>query len=615
MSPGRAYGAGGGKGKRPAGASGKRVRFSSTLNVVFEDEQVLVVDKPAGILTATMPDHRKGETRDETLFGLVKEHVRTGKGGQRGKPRRVWIVHRLDKEVSGLLVFAKTEAAFSYLKEELRQKRVHRLYAAVVEGATIAEKGTGPGGRTIDKWPSGTVQSFLIEDESGIVRSTEMGEASRMKRAGDDDDEGPKLAVTHWRAMASGHGRTLVQVRLETGRKNQIRVHLAEMGRPIVGDRRYGAATDPLGRVVLHAMELGFTHPTTGQMQRHVSPIPGPFKMLLGGAVAEGIELGEERGAEQESEGVTEAKSVPREREVKVDRPLADARGSSADASAKVSSEVVETSWDEVAGWYDALIEEQKSDHFKDVIVPGTLKLLRPKAGMRVLDVACGQGLLVRRLGELGVTAWGVDASPRLIEAARKRGGEAKMFAVGDAREIGVAGRSLGIEAGTLDAATCVMALMNIEPLEPVLKGVAGGLKVGGAFVAVMLHPAFRSPVQTSWGWDESEAEKPRQYRRVDGYLSPGQAPITMNPGRAAHGAEAVTTWTFHRPVQTYVRACAAAGLLIESLEEWPSVRMSQPGPTARGKARATEENRARREIPMFLAIRAVKVGVKPEAE
>ena len=92
-----------------------------------------------------------------------------------------------------------------------------------------------------------------------------------------------------------------------------------------------------------------------------------------------------------------------------------------------------------------------------------------------------------------------------------------------------------------------------------------------------------------------------RQYRRVDGYLSPGQFPITMNPGHAAHGAEPVQTWTFHRPVQTYVRLLTEAGFLVEALEEWPSMRKSQPGP------RAAEEDRARREIPMFLGIRAIK--------
>jgi hypothetical protein len=148
---------------------------------------------------------------------------------------------------------------------------------------------------------------------------------------------------------------------------------------------------------------------------------------------------------------------------------------------------------------------------------------------------------------------------------------------------------------------------MNMEPMEPVLRGAAELLKAEGALVLVILHPAFRAPRQTAWGWDESGARSgqrdggARQYRRVDGYLSPGQEPITMNPGRAARGEDEVRTWTFHRPIQGYVKALSEAGFLIEFLEEWPSRRVSQPGP------RAVEENRARREIPMFLGIRAIK--------
>jgi SAM-dependent methyltransferase len=239
-------------------------------------------------------------------------------------------------------------------------------------------------------------------------------------------------------------------------------------------------------------------------------------------------------------------------------------------------------------------------------------------------------------MAAMGLDVVGVDASPRLIEAARRRAGETNgadpaepgavarglRFEVGDARELQKLSEPLGAEP--FDAVTCIMALMNIDPLEPVLRGAASLLRPGGAFVAVILHPAFRAPGQTSWGFEEEEGRgtpmarpgkygkgrqdrrpgppvRVRQYRRVDGYLSPGQASIMMNPGKAAHGAEAVTTWTFHRPIQSYAKALAEAGFLIEALEEWPSMRKSEPGP------RATEENRARREIPMFLGLRAVR--------
>jgi SAM-dependent methyltransferase len=300
-----------------------------------------------------------------------------------------------------------------------------------------------------------------------------------------------------------------------------------------------------------------------------------------------------------------------------------------------------DTSWDHVASWYDSLVGEERSDHFEKVIGPGTLRLLRPDSVRRVLDIACGPGSLGRQLAAMGIEAVGVDASPRLIEAARKRsqGGTdrqeprpAARYEVGDARELTALRETLEAGAGPFDAATCVMALMNIDPLEPVFRGAAGLLREGGALVAVILHPAFRAPGQTSWGWDGDartmgrskfdpraraghEARSPlrdtprtgapgrlRQYRRVDGYLSAGQSPITMNPGKVAHGAAPVTTWTFHRPIQAYVKALADAGFVIESLEEWPSMRQSEPH-----GARASEENRARREIPMFLGVRAVK--------
>ena len=275
---------------------------------------------------------------------------------------------------------------------------------------------------------------------------------------------------------------------------------------------------------------------------------------------------------------------------------------------------VPDKGWEHVAQWYDTLLEDRVSDHHERVILPGTVRLLNPSPrgeGDRILDVACGQGILCRRLADLGARVVGVDASPSLIERARKIGGTQRCeYAVADAR------RLADLNMGTFDAAACVMAIMNIEPTGPVFAGVAKLLNPGGRFVIVMLHPAFRSPGQTAWGW--SSAETPahvkgerrapymppapsKQFRRVDGYLSPGQREIVMNPGAVAAGKPPVVTLTFHRPIQTYITSLAEAGLRVDALEEWASVRTSQPGP------KAAEENRARREIPMFLAIRAIK--------
>jgi ubiquinone/menaquinone biosynthesis C-methylase UbiE len=217
---------------------------------------------------------------------------------------------------------------------------------------------------------------------------------------------------------------------------------------------------------------------------------------------------------------------------------------------------------------------------------------------MRVLDVACGQGILARRLASMGCTTTGIDAAPGLIESARQRaeGSPAQTFHVGDARAVW---KSLPADAaGRFDAAACIMALSNIDSLEPVMDGVARALRPGGAFVFAITHPAFRAIGQSGWGWDDKTS---RQYRRVEGYLSPASKEVDMQPGRAAKGKKSAHTITFHRPVQTYIAALAKAGLLVERLEEWPSLRASTSGP------RAAEENRIRREIPLFLGVRAIK--------
>jgi 23S rRNA pseudouridine1911/1915/1917 synthase len=496
------------------------------VRLVYEDDDVLVVDKSTGIVTAD-PTHKLMDT----VFEVIKKYMRrAGRVSGRGADRkgRVWVIHRLDKEASGLLVFAKTEAAFDAIKEQFRSKRTDRVYYTVVQGVVGA-----PG-------HAGTHQSFLVDAGEHDPRMKSFAAGSFRGAPGKEG----RLAVTHYRVVVSnpdvlaGTGATLLQVRLETGRKNQIRAHMADIGHPIVGDQRYGAITDPLGRVALHAAELGFTHPRTGRPIRFTSPAPGPFYRCVGAKPPAG--QGDDEG---DAEAVGAAVAP-----VSRGAPPVPRAGGVPD---------FDTSWDRVAQWYDDLISEKRNDHYEDVILPGTLRLIGPEEGMRVLDLACGQGVLTRRLATLGVQVTGVDAAPQLIGAARARavekGAVPPTYLVADARELP------SLHLSGFDAAACVMALGNIEPLAPVFRGVAEALREHGSFTFIVAHPAFRAPGQTAWGWDEGAK---KQYRRVEGYLSAGQHAIQMHPGKDA----SVVTWTFHRPLQAYAKALADAGFVIEMI-------------------------------------------------
>jgi ubiquinone/menaquinone biosynthesis C-methylase UbiE len=247
------------------------------------------------------------------------------------------------------------------------------------------------------------------------------------------------------------------------------------------------------------------------------------------------------------------------------------------------------TDWGNVADWYDQLVGESGSDFHREVVLPGVLKLLDAKPQQKILDIACGQGVLCRILAEKGVEATGVDAAKNLIDIALERGPASIRYHSGDARNLEF------LSAANFDSAACVLAIQNIHPLPPVFAGVSRTLRDGGKFVMVMMHPCFRGPKETSWGWDEKEKV---QYRRVDRYLLPRKSPIVTRPGREPD----VYTWTFHKPIEMYVKSLRNAGMLVDAMEEWPSHKISDSGP------RAQAENVARKEIPMFMAIRAVKM-------
>lgn len=584
---------------RRRGAPPERNPLGRGVRIVHEDADLLVVDKGPGLLTSAL----QGQEGEDSVFGRVKRYARL----RGGRHAHAWIIHRLDKEASGLLVFAKSEAAYHWLKEDFRARRVHRLYVAVVEGVIAQDTGTI---RTfLDEAGGRRVRSVGAHEFTGVAGRP--GQAPRGPRAGEG---GPRLAVTHFRVLHRGPGRTLVQLRLETGRRNQIRVHMADIGHPVAGDQVYGGTTDPIGRLALHATDLGLTHPGTGRTERWHSRAPRAFYECVGTRPPRASDTdpdNEMPAAEQPAAAIPPP--GPGDRSARAARsdgatPGVPARAQAPDAPMRTPGEA--TSWEHVAEWYGRYVESERGDHFSDTILPGVVRLIQPREGMRVLDVACGSGALVARLVELGAAAHGIDAAPSLIEHARARTAGAAWrdrarFDVLDAQRLAAEDVRGALRLADLDAVACVMALMNIDPIEPVILGSSAALRPGGAFVGVILHPSFRAPEQTAWGWETEgrgdRARFVRQYRRVDGYLTPRASRIVMNPGAASRGEAEVVTWTFHRPLQSYVRALAQAGLRLDALEEWPSQRRSEPGP------RAVEENRARREIPMFLAFRAIR--------
>jgi SAM-dependent methyltransferase len=248
------------------------------------------------------------------------------------------------------------------------------------------------------------------------------------------------------------------------------------------------------------------------------------------------------------------------------------------------------TDWAQVAEWYDQLVGESGSEYHREVVLPGVLRLLDSRPRDKLLDIACGQGVLCRMLAERGAEVTGIDAAAPLVRAAIDRGPASIRYHVADARNLDF------LPGSHFDAAACVLAIQNIHPLQPLFAGVARALVEGGKLVVVMMHPCFRAPKETSWGWDQTRKV---QFRRVDRYLLPRKAPIVARPG----ADPGVYTWSFHRPIESYVKALRNAGLLVNAMEEWPSHKTSTSGP------RAQAENVARKEIPMFLAIRALKVA------
>ena len=263
--------------------------------------------------------------------------------------------------------------------------------------------------------------------------------------------------------------------------------------------------------------------------------------------------------------------------------------------------------WDHVSAWYDGLVGEGQHDHFSETILPGLLRMLPQPLPKRVFDLACGQGYVSEALAQRGCEVVGLDAAAGLISAAESRlrtrgeAGRRSRFVTGDARALESVLTSAKV-AGRFDAALCIMAVMNIDPIDGMLAQLAGRIEAGGTLLLVMLHPAFRAPAKSGWMWRDSIAQGSVQLRTIESYLTPFGSEIVMNPGQVARGAKPVVTKTYHRPLGFYVAALARAGFAVDGLEEWASNRRSTSGP------RSTEENRSRAEIPLFLAVRAKRL-------
>jgi 23S rRNA pseudouridine1911/1915/1917 synthase len=211
--------------------------------ILHEDRDVIVILKSQGLLTVATE-----REREATAQAYLNTYL--GSAGE----DRVQVVHRLDRDTSGVLVFAKNFFARERLKEQFMIHSVERIYVAIIEGA-------------IDP-PEGTIESNLFEQRD-------------LKMVSVEAHPDAKHAVTHYRTIATKGAYSMIEVTLETGRKNQIRAHLAEAGHPVAGDKMYGAKTNPLGRLGLHAKLLGFDHPTSGKHLVFTAALPKSFRDVL----------------------------------------------------------------------------------------------------------------------------------------------------------------------------------------------------------------------------------------------------------------------------------------------------------------------------------------------
>jgi len=215
------------------------------LKIIFEDQYLIVVEKKEGLLTVTTD---KGD--ETTAFSILKYYVKKS-----SPQNRIFVVHRIDRETSGIIVFAKTREIQLAMQEHWHEVVTRRVYVALVEGKIEKE--------------SDTIITWLTENEKSL------------KIHSSSTDNGGQQAITNYRCVKSNDKYSLLEVELETGRKNQIRVHAAGIGHPIVGDKKYGSISSPIGRMGLHARILAFIHPMTLDEVKFETPVPRNFLSLF----------------------------------------------------------------------------------------------------------------------------------------------------------------------------------------------------------------------------------------------------------------------------------------------------------------------------------------------
>lgn len=223
--------------------SSEEKRFRD-LSIVFEDENIIVIDKHAGLLSISTAKENK-----RTAFRILSSYVK-----KKNSNNLIFVVHRLDRDTSGLMMFAKNENVKRILQDNWHDLVSERAYLALIEGKP-------------EPW-SGEIRSYLHESKALIVYSSQ-------------NPESGQEAITHYKIVKGKKDFTLLRVWLETGRKNQIRVHMKDIGHPIVGDKKYGSQIDPIGRLGLHAWILNFKHPITGEEMSFKTAIPKKFSRIV----------------------------------------------------------------------------------------------------------------------------------------------------------------------------------------------------------------------------------------------------------------------------------------------------------------------------------------------